>query len=186
MIRPSRHTPFMDEALDPSNQLIQGFSHSLKSYRMGMTSYYKHISHIPTTYLDMCKTLDNPEAQRTFYGPNLWPNSDSDTRWEVGRKIARLIALALDLDVNFFDRPEILGNPIAILRLLHYGVFKVKYLTPCKRNTMDLVQHSDIDSSLSWQPENVSRPLSSKYANPICKDKDVKPQAWEDVEPLKG
>lgn len=34
--------------------------------------------------------------------------------------MARLLALALDLGVDFFDQPEMLGQPIAILRLLHY------------------------------------------------------------------
>jgi len=38
----------------------------------------------------------------------------------VARAVARIIALALDLDAGFFDKPEILGKPIAILRLLHY------------------------------------------------------------------
>ena len=39
---------------------------------------------------------------------------------EVARAVARIIALALDLDGNFFDQSEMLGDPIAILRLLHY------------------------------------------------------------------
>lgn len=39
---------------------------------------------------------------------------------EVARAIARLIALALDLENDFFDKSEMLGEPIAILRLLHY------------------------------------------------------------------
>lgn len=39
---------------------------------------------------------------------------------EVTKAVSRLIALALDLDVDFFDRPEFLGRPIATLRLLHY------------------------------------------------------------------
>ena len=38
----------------------------------------------------------------------------------VAKSVARIIALALDLDVDFFDRPEMLAKPIAILRLLHY------------------------------------------------------------------
>ena len=38
----------------------------------------------------------------------------------VARAVARIIALALDLKVDFFDQPEMLGQPIAILRLLHY------------------------------------------------------------------
>ena len=40
---------------------------------------------------------------------------------EVARKVARIIALALDLEADFFDKPETLGQPIAIMRLLHYG-----------------------------------------------------------------
>jgi len=38
----------------------------------------------------------------------------------VGKALAKIIALALGLDANFFDEPETLGEPIAILRLLHY------------------------------------------------------------------
>lgn len=54
--------------------------------------------------------------------------SNCDFFSEVVRKIARLIALALDLDANFFEQPEILGKPIAILRLLHYGGEYLKLL----------------------------------------------------------
>ena len=39
---------------------------------------------------------------------------------EVAKVVARIIALALDLDADFFDKPDILGEPIAMLRLLHY------------------------------------------------------------------
>ena len=39
---------------------------------------------------------------------------------EVGKAVARIIALALDLERDFFDKPEMLGEPIATLRLLHY------------------------------------------------------------------
>lgn len=39
---------------------------------------------------------------------------------EVARVIARLIALALGLENDFFDKSEMLGEPIAVLRLLHY------------------------------------------------------------------
>lgn len=38
----------------------------------------------------------------------------------VAKSVARIIALALNLDANFFDRPEMLGDSIATLRLLHY------------------------------------------------------------------
>ncbi|KVI11565.1 Non-heme dioxygenase N-terminal domain-containing protein [Cynara cardunculus var. scolymus] len=88
------YTPVLDELLDPVNQL--------------------HGDHKEGFYIGIELPQDDPDAQRTFYGPNLWPPS-------VVRKIARLIALALDLDPDFFERPEMLGKPIAILRLLHYG-----------------------------------------------------------------
>lgn len=39
---------------------------------------------------------------------------------EVAKAVARIIALALDLERDFFDKPEMLGEPIATLRLLHY------------------------------------------------------------------
>lgn len=42
----------------------------------------------------------------------------------MAREIARIIALALDLDAGFFYKPEMLGEPIASLRLLHYGGMK--------------------------------------------------------------
>jgi len=38
----------------------------------------------------------------------------------VSMAIARLLALALDLDVGYFDRTEMLGKPIATMRLLRY------------------------------------------------------------------
>nr|POE62201.1 putative 2-oxoglutarate-dependent dioxygenase [Quercus suber] len=45
---------------------------------------------------------------------------ENQLKREVARAVARIIALALDLKVEFFDQPEMLGEPIAILRLLHY------------------------------------------------------------------
>lgn len=46
---------------------------------------------------------------------------------EVAKAVARLVALALDLDIHFFDKPEMLGEAIATLRLLHYdGQFSIK------------------------------------------------------------
>ncbi|CAN6989521.1 hypothetical protein IGI04_002829 [Brassica rapa subsp. trilocularis] len=38
----------------------------------------------------------------------------------VCKSIARIMALALDSDVNYFDTPDMLGNPIADMILFHY------------------------------------------------------------------
>nr|KAJ0196688.1 hypothetical protein LSAT_V11C700353130 [Lactuca sativa] len=105
-------THVLDELLDPANQL--------------------HGDHKEGFYIGIELPEDDPEAQRTFYGPNLWPDSDILPGWrqtmekyhqqalEVVKNIARFIALSLDLDANLFERPKMLGNPIAILHLLHY------------------------------------------------------------------
>lgn len=39
---------------------------------------------------------------------------------EVAKAVARIIALALNLEIDYFDRQEMLGKPIATLRLIHY------------------------------------------------------------------
>ncbi|XP_042034835.1 2-oxoglutarate-Fe(II) type oxidoreductase hxnY-like isoform X2 [Salvia splendens] len=106
------YTPLFDENLDPANQ-IHG------DYKEGY-------------YIGIEVSEDQSDAQKPFYGPNKWPSEDILPRWrktmekyhqealEVSRSVSRLIALALGLDINFFDQPEMLGNPIATLRLLHY------------------------------------------------------------------
>ena len=44
--------------------------------------------------------------------------------------MARIIALALGLDHDFFDKPEMLGEPIALLRPLNYeGQISVIFFT---------------------------------------------------------
>ena len=56
---------------------------------------------------------------------------------QVGKAVAKLIARALDLDANFFEKPEILGEPIGMMRMLRYegiqlvvlvGAFYMVYL----------------------------------------------------------
>lgn len=38
----------------------------------------------------------------------------------MGKAVAKIIALALGLDANFFDKPETLGESSGVMRLLHY------------------------------------------------------------------
>ncbi|PWA94615.1 isopenicillin N synthase [Artemisia annua] len=170
LLRNEKHrgyTPVLDELLDPVNQL--------------------HGDHKEGFYIGIELPEDDPEAQRKFYGPNLWPESDILPGWrqtmekyhqmamEVVRKIARLIALALDLEANFFDRPEFLGRPIAVLRLLHY---EGQVSDPTK-GMYGAGAHSDYGLVTLLATDCVS-------GLQICKDKDAKPQVWEDVKPLKG
>ncbi|XP_015571818.1 2-oxoglutarate-Fe(II) type oxidoreductase hxnY isoform X1 [Ricinus communis] len=162
------YTPVLDELLDPDNQVHVG------DYKEG---YYIGVE-VPE---------DDPEADKPFYGPNVWPKPDLLPGWrqtmerfhqealEVARKIARIIALALDLDANFFDRPEMLGQPIAVMRLLHYGA----YVSDPLKGLFGAGAHSDYGLITLLATDDVP-------GLQICKDKDSRPQVWENIAPLKG
>ncbi|CAL5360836.1 unnamed protein product [Camellia sinensis] len=94
---------------------------------------------------------------------------------EVAKAISRIIALALNLEVDFFDRQEMLGRPIATLRLLHY---EGSVSDPMK-GSYGAGAHSDFGLITLLATDDV-------YGLQICKDKDAKPQKWEFVAPLKG
>ncbi|KAL0427069.1 UNVERIFIED_CONTAM: 2-oxoglutarate-Fe(II) type oxidoreductase hxnY [Sesamum latifolium] len=89
-------------------------------------------------YIGIEVSEDDPDSQKPFCGPNMWPCvvlwmakrylADMEGNYgeyhqealEVARKVSRLIALALELNFDYFDHPAMLGKPIATLRLLHY------------------------------------------------------------------
>ncbi|KAK7358377.1 hypothetical protein VNO77_00304 [Canavalia gladiata] len=170
LLRNDKHrgyTPLFDELTDPENQL-QG------DYKEGY-------------YIGVEVAEDEPDSHKPFYGPNVWPAPDILPEWretmekfqfqalEVGKAVAKLVALALDLDASFFDKPEILGEPIAITRLLHY---QDQILDP-SQGLYGAGAHTDYGLITLLATDDVP-------GLQICKDKDVKPQIWEDVAPLKG
>nr|ACU21218.1 unknown [Glycine max] len=162
------YTPVLDELLDPENQVHVG------DYKEGY-------------YIGVEKGEDDPESNKPFYGPNNWPAPGVLPGWretmekfhretlEVGKAVAKIIALALDLDANFFDQPEMLGEPIATLRLLHY---EGQVSDPLK-GLYGAGAHTDYGLITLLATDDVS-------GLQICKDRDAKPQKWEDVAPLKG
>ncbi|KAJ0091742.1 hypothetical protein Patl1_13330 [Pistacia atlantica] len=201
LLRNEKHrgyTPVLDELLDPDNQVHVG------DYKEG---YYIGVE-VPE---------GDPEAEKPFYGPNVWPAPDvlpgwrdtmerfhrealvSDTKGyftvysflfstieiyliyylcafrEVAKAVARIIALALDLEVDFFDKPEMLGEPIATLRLLHY---EGQVSDPVK-GIYGAGAHSDFGLITLLATDDV-------LGLQICKDKGAKPQIWEYVAPVKG
>ncbi|GMP84828.1 hypothetical protein CsSME_00038200 [Camellia sinensis var. sinensis] len=161
------YTPLFNELLDPVNQ-IHG------DYKEG---YYIGIE-VPE---------NDPDIEKPLYGPNVWPPSDILPGWretmekyhrealEVAKAISRIIALALNLEVDFFDRQEMLGKPIANLRLLHY---EGRVSDPMK-GIYGAGAHSDFGLITLLATDDV-------FGLQICKDKDAKPQKWEFVAPLKG
>ncbi|XP_058074184.1 2-oxoglutarate-Fe(II) type oxidoreductase hxnY-like isoform X2 [Magnolia sinica] len=161
------YTPVLDEILDPDNQ-VHG------DYKEG---YYIGVE-VPE---------NDPQAEKPFYGPNVWPSADLLPGWRqtmekyhqkalgVAKAVARVIALALDLDGDFFDKPEMLGEPIATLRLLHY---EGRASNPAN-GIYGAGAHSDYGLITLLATDDV-------LGLQICKDKDAQPQVWEYVAPLKG
>ncbi|KAF8036243.1 hypothetical protein BT93_C2068 [Corymbia citriodora subsp. variegata] len=161
------YTPLFDEVLDAGNQ-IRG------DYKEGF-------------YLGVEVPEDDPDAQRPHFGPNLWPSEDILPRWRqtmekfhsqalnVAKALARIIALALDLEADYFDRPEILGKPIPVLRLLHYEGL----ISDPSKGIYGAGAHSDFGFITLLATDDVP-------GLQICKNKDAKPQTWEYVQPLKG
>ncbi|CAK8579500.1 unnamed protein product [Lathyrus sativus] len=159
------YTPLLDEILDPQNQLHGDFK---EGYYIGVEA-------------------TDPLHHKPFHGPNLWPASDVLPGWretmeeyqrqalEVGKAVAKIIALALDLDANFFNKQETLGDPIAILRLLHY---QDKISDP-SRGLYAAGAHTDYGLITLLATDDVK-------GLQICKNKEAEPQIWEDVAPLKG
>ncbi|GLT48516.1 hypothetical protein SLA2020_221370 [Shorea laevis] len=170
LLRNEKHrgyTPILDELLDPENQ--------------------KHGDYKEGYYIGVEVPEDDPDAEKPFYGPNVWPSEDILPAWrqtmekfhrealEVAKSVARIIALALDLNTDFFDKPEMLGKPIATLRLLHYG----GQISDPSNGLYGAGAHSDFGLITLLATDDV-------MGLQICKDKDAKPQIWEFVAPLKG
>ncbi|CAN8303448.1 unnamed protein product [Cochlearia groenlandica] len=186
------YTPVFDELLDPENQV--------------------HGDHKEGYYIGIEVPKDDPHWDKPFYGPNLWPNDDLLPGWRetmekyhqealrVSKAVARLLASALDLDADYFDRPEMLGKPIATMRLLHYegkSTFLMKII---------ITKHYYLYGQCYWSLLGTSDPSNGEYGCgahsdfgmltllatdgvtglQICKDKNMMPRKWEYVPPIKG
>ncbi|KAK4746784.1 hypothetical protein SAY87_025821 [Trapa incisa] len=126
----------------------------------------------------------DPEANKPFYGPNIGSSTViyrthayllcSPIR-DVVKSVARIIALVLDLDINFFDKPEMLGKPIATVCLLRYGGDS----SNPSEGMFGSGAHSDYGLITLLATDNV-------LVLQIYKDKDAKPKVSEYVPPIKG
>ncbi|KAJ8624776.1 hypothetical protein MRB53_033306 [Persea americana] len=142
------------------------------------------------------ETLDSSiqskgDLHESFYiGPtddnlNQWPAEDALPCWRptmelyhkklvtLGRNLISLIALALNLDEDFFEKVGAMHAPMAFMRLLHYPV-----------ETSDIMNygasaHSDYGMITILATDGV-RGLQ------ICKEKDKQPRVWEDVLHVNG
>ncbi|KAL3747399.1 hypothetical protein ACJRO7_016218 [Eucalyptus globulus] len=154
LLRNEKHrgyTPLFDQVLDPANQINGDYK---EGYYVG--------AEVPE---------NDPDAQK--WGQTM--EKFLSEALNVAKVVARIIALALDLEADFFDKPEILGKPIPILRLLHYEGL----ISDPSKGIYGAGAHSDFGFLTLLATDDVS-------GLQICKNKDAKPQAWEYVQPLKG
>ncbi|KAF1882516.1 hypothetical protein Lal_00002694 [Lupinus albus] len=209
LLRNEKHrgyTPVLDELLDPENQVHGDYK---EGYYIGVeVAEDDPESQKPFYGPNRWPASDIGEEKSNFYkfrysawvegcyGKVPSPGFEKGLTYlcccigesrEVGKAVGRIIALALDLDADFFDGPEMLGEAIATLRLLHYEGIESLFLS-----LFDEGQTSDPSKGLYGAGAHTDYGLITLLATDnvsglqICKDRDAKPQIWEDVAPLKG
>ncbi|XP_065857731.1 2-oxoglutarate-Fe(II) type oxidoreductase hxnY-like [Euphorbia lathyris] len=134
------------------------------------------------------------DSKESFYvGPlqqtslNQWPSEELLPSWRptmeayycktmsAGRRLISLIALALNLDQDYFEKIGALNGPEAFLRLLHYP----GELGHSEEETYGASAHSDYGMVTLLVSDGVP-------GLQVCREKFKEPQIWEDVLPLRG
>lgn len=139
-------------------------------------------------------TTSKGDLKETFHiGPleddgNQWPSEDLLPSWRfvmekyykqvlsTGKRLSTLIALALNLDENFFEKAGgALDRPLGVVRLLHY---------PGEMGISDEVvygasAHSDYGMITLLATDGVP-------GLQVCREKFKQPRIWEDVNHVKG
>ncbi|CAN6690747.1 unnamed protein product [Malus baccata var. baccata] len=108
--------------------------------------------------------------------PSLRPTMESYYRkvLSAGKRLSSLIALALNLDEDFFDKVGALNKPRGFLRLLHYpGDFIYQHYI------YGAPAHSDYGMVTLLASNGVPRLQ-------VCRDKSKQPRVWEDVLHIDG
>ncbi|KAL0890206.1 hypothetical protein Bca101_014189 [Brassica carinata] len=131
--------------------------------------------------------LGSSEGVRAQSHPNQWPSENLLPSWRqtmecyyknvlsVGKKLLGLIALALDLDEDFFHQIGALNDPAAVLRLIRYP----GEVTSSDVETYGASAHSDYGTITLLLTDEVP-------GLQVCRDKSKQPHIWEDVPRLKG
>ncbi|VVA93388.1 unnamed protein product [Arabis nemorensis] len=119
--------------------------------------------------------------------PNKWPSQDLLPLWrpamecyynnvmDVGRKLLRLVALALNLEEDFFERVGALSDEAPVVRLLRYP----GELNPSGEVTCGTSAHSDFGMITLLATDGVP-------GLQVCRNKDKEPNVWEDVPGIEG
>ncbi|KAK9927616.1 hypothetical protein M0R45_024792 [Rubus argutus] len=119
---------------------------------------------------------------------NQWPSEDILPSWRptmesyhrkvlsAGKRLISLIALALNLDEDFFEKVGAMSKPIGTLRLLHYPV--------CQLGSSD----QEICCASAHSDYGMVTLLASNGVPglQVCREKSKQPRVWEDVLHMDG
>ncbi|XP_057511316.1 2-oxoglutarate-Fe(II) type oxidoreductase hxnY-like isoform X2 [Actinidia eriantha] len=118
---------------------------------------------------------------------NQWPSEEVLPSWRstmesyyervlaAGKRLVTLIALALNLDEDFFDKVGALNPPMPFLRLLHYP----GELGSSNEEIYGAYAHSDYGMITLLATDGVG-------GLQVCRDKSKQPLVWEDVHHISG
>ncbi|KAL3497539.1 hypothetical protein ACH5RR_040271 [Cinchona calisaya] len=123
----------------------------------------------------------------TFGKLNQWPPAELLPLWRstmedyykrvlnAGKTLISLLALALNLEEDFFEKVGALDQPNGFLRLLHYpGELGIG-----DQQIYGASSHSDYGMITLLAAEDVA-------GLQVCREKSEQPQVWEDVPHIKG
>ncbi|XP_023638657.1 2-oxoglutarate-Fe(II) type oxidoreductase [Capsella rubella] len=186
-----------DEAFEQSKKFFAlPLEEKMKALRnekhQGYSSVLSHISdnqihgdYKESYFIGIEGSIDGPHSDTPFCRPNIWPSHDVLPGWRetmekyhqealrVCKAIARVLALALNVDEDYFDKPEMLGNPLVFMRLIHY-----EGISDPSKGIYGCGPHSDFGMMTLLATDNV-------MDLQICKDKDMEPRKWEYVPSIK-
>ncbi|KAJ4713828.1 2-oxoglutarate (2OG) and Fe(II)-dependent oxygenase superfamily protein [Melia azedarach] len=118
---------------------------------------------------------------------NIWPPTDILPRWKeamqryqretfnVGKTLMKLVALALNLDIDYFNQQKMLGKDTAsICTILHYGDQE----SDSTKEKLGAVGHTDAGLLTLVATDDI-------VGLEVCRDKYSKPEVWECILPKK-
>nr|CAB96197.1 hypothetical protein [Capsella rubella] len=132
-------------------------------------------------------TFGSSEGVLAQIYPNEWPREELLPLWrptmecyyktvmDVGKKLLGLVALALNLEENFFEQVGGFNAQAAVVRLLRYP----GELNSSGEVTCGASAHSDYGMITLLATDGVP-------GLQVCRDKDKEPKVWEDVAGVKG
>ncbi|XWS49132.1 hypothetical protein CRYUN_Cryun13aG0137400 [Craigia yunnanensis] len=142
--------------------------------------------------LDTSLSTKGDPKESYYIGPladhlNQWPLEEDLPSWRstmetyykkvlsAGTKLISLIALALKLDEDFFEKVGALNEPLAFTRILHYP----GDLESSSEEKYGASAHSDYGMITLLVTDGVP-------GLQVCREKSKQPQVWEDVPSMSG